>query len=64
MRGTSALHHLTRVLRTQVKLFEPYTLEKGAKPPPMKTGEAKKNIEGKWLYITVDDFIPCLKYVR
>lgn len=44
-----------------VKLFEPYTLEKGAKPPPMKTGEAKKNIEGKWLYITVDDFIPCLK---
>ena len=47
-----------------MKLFEPYTLEKGAKPPPMKTGEAKKNIEGKWLYITVDDFIPCLKYVR
>jgi hypothetical protein len=44
-----------------VKLFEPYTLPPGAKPPPVKTGDAKKEIEGKWVYITVDDFIPCLK---
>jgi len=44
-----------------VKLFEPYTLPPGAKPPPVKTGDAKREIEGKWRYITVDDFVPCLK---